>query len=244
MRPLGLSVNARVNPSALPARRRMRIGVAAVLAATAGVTAIAGCHTARLLAPPPPLRAASAAAYAVDLEFDEPLAKSIAEDPSHYTLTPMAGGTPPAIASATLVDTLEGRVVQLVVPDWLTNAPDGTDWEVTSNGVSSVWGKPTGTRRATFRAGLSYAAPLKALFDERCTSCHGATRADGAYRTDSRAGLLGAGTDSIPDLIPSDPACLLVRKCKPHNSMFNLGNLSYFDFELIRNWVTTYNARP
>ena len=238
------SDGAPVLKSAVPARRRIRICVAAGLAATAGLGAIAGCHTARLLAPPPALRAASAAAYAVDLEFDEPLAKGVAEDPSHYTLIPVAGGTPPAIASATLVDTLNGRVVQLVVPDWFTNDPDGTDWEVTSNGVLTVWGRTTGTRRATFRAGLSYAAPLKALLDERCNSCHGATRADGSYRTDSRLGLLGGGTDSTPDLIPGDPACLLVRKCKPHNSMFNLGNLSYFDFEMIRNWVTSYNARP
>ena len=224
--------------------RKGRTAAVVVLAAAFGLAAIAGCHTARSLVPPPPLRAASAATYAVDVEFDEPLAKSVAEDPSHYTLTPLAGGAPPVIASATLVDTLYGRVVQLLVPAWLTSDPDGTDWEVTSNGVLTAWGKTTGTRQATFRAGLSYTAPLKTLFDERCSSCHGATRADGSYRTDSYAGLLGGGKDGVPDLIPGDPTCLLVRRCKPHGSMFNLAGLSYFDFELINNWVTTYNARP
>ena len=205
---------------------------------------IAGCNAARILAPPPPLRAASAATFALDVEFAEPLSKGSAEDVSHYLLVPLAGGPPAAISTATLVDTLNGRVVQLLVPDWLSSDPDGTDWTVTTSGVLGVDGRSTGTRSVTFRAGLSYAQPLSALFDARCTECHGGSRVEGNYRTDSRAALLGDGTDGVPDLIAGDPGCLLVRKCKPHNSMFNLAGLTYFDFELIRNWVVSYNARP
>lgn len=215
----------------------------ALAAAAAVVAALAGCDTARVLAPPPPLRAASAAQYALDVEFDQALDRASAEDAGRYTLTPAAGGAPAAIASATLVDTLNGRVVQLLVPDWLGADPDGTDWEIATDGVRTVWGKSTGSRRASFRAGLSYAAPMKAFFDARCGSCHGAARADGSYRTDSWAGLLGGGTDATANVIATDPTCLTVRKCKPHNSMFNAADLTYFDFELIRNWVTNYNAR-
>ncbi|MEO5618152.1 MAG: hypothetical protein ABIS67_10305 [Candidatus Eisenbacteria bacterium] len=217
---------------------------AAALVVVAALAALAGCNTARLLAPPPPLRAASAATFAIDVEFAEPLAKGSAEDASRYTLTPVGPGSPVAISTATLVDTLNGRVVQLLVPDWLSSDPDGTEWVVTTRGVLTVWGKSTGTRSVTFRAGLSYATPLKALYDARCSACHGPSRADGSYRTDSYPELLGNGTDGTANLIPGDVTCLLVRKCKPHNSMFNLAGLSYFDYEMIRNWVASYNARP
>ena len=229
-----------------PARTRavVRAGIAVAAATLAACLALAGCNTARVLAPPPPLRAASAATFALDVEFAEPLSKSSAEDPSHYTLTPVAGGPAAAVTTATLVDTLNGRVVQLLVPDWLSNDPDGTDWTVTSNGVLTVYGRSTGTRSTTFRAGLSYAAPLKELFDARCNSCHGPARADGSYRTDSYTGLLGNGVDATPNLIPGDPTCLIVRKCRPRNSMFNLGELTYFEYELLLNWVTNFNARP
>ena len=235
-----MSVRARETPAWLSAGT-----VPALTAAMfAALLTLAGCHTARVLAPPPPLRAASAATYALDVEFAEPLSKASAEDPAHYTLDPAAGGAAAAVGTATLVDTLYGRVVQLLVPDWLGSDPDGTDWTVTTSGVLTYDGHSTGTRSVTFRAGLSYAAPLQAMFDGRCTSCHGPTRADGSYRTDSRSGLLGNGVDATPDLIAGDPNCLLVKKCKPHNSMFNLAELTYFDYELIRNWVTNYNARP
>ena len=74
--------------------------------------------------------------------------------------------------------------------------------------------------------------------------CHGPRQANGSYRTDSMAGLRGNGTDATPNLVAGSPTCLLVRKCKPHNSMFNSGRLSYFDFEMILNWVEVYAARP
>lgn len=215
-----------------------------VLLLTASLGSMAGCHTARVVAPPPPLRAASAAQFSLDLEFDEPLDRASAEDVSHYRLTPAAGGATAAISSATLVDTLNGRVVQLLVPDWFSVNPDGTDWTIQAQGVLSIWGKSTGTRSVTFRAGLAYSVPMQAFFNDRCSSCHGASRTEGSYRTDTYAGLLGGGTNSTPNVIAADPTCLTVRKCKPHNSMFNAADLTYFDYELIANWVTNFNARP
>jgi len=179
----------------------------------------------------------------VDVEFDVPLDRASAEDASRYALTPAGGGAPASISSATLVDTLYGRVVQLVIPDWLSSNPDTTDFDLTTSGVQSVTGGSTGTRSVRFRTGLSYRAPMQAWFDSRCSRCHGATRQDGSYRTDSYAGLLGGGTNSTPNVIAGDPSCLAVVKCKPHNSMFNLATLTYFDYELIKNWVGSFNAR-
>lgn len=203
-----------------------------------------GCHAARVLAPPPPLRAASAAPYAVDVEFAEPIEQASAEDPARYTLVPASGpATPVSIASATMVDTLYRRTVQLLIPDWLSIDTDTTEFVLTTSGVLAIDGRSTGTRMLRFRTGLSYRAPMRALFDAKCSACHGAAQAAGAYRTDSHTALFGNGTDGIPDVIAGNPQCLTVRKCKPRNSMFNAADLTYLDFEMILNWVASYGAR-
>jgi len=221
-----------------------RTGAAFVPAAALAVAlGAAGCNTARVLAPPPPLRAASASHYAVDVEFAEPLDRATAEDVARYTLRDSATGTPQVISQATLVDTLNGRVVQLLIPDWLGTDPDTTAFDLTTTGVLTVEWRSTGTRSVRFRTGLSYRTPLKALLDQHCSACHGSAQADGSYRTDSYAALFRNGTDGTPNLIANDPTCLTVRRSKPRNSMFDLGNLSYLDFEILRNWVTSYAAR-
>ena len=223
------------------ARRTNLIGLILVLAAAGALTS---CETARHFAPPPPLRAASAASFAVDVEFDVPLDAATAQDPTRYSIVPAAGGSGAVITNATLIDTLNGRTVQLLIPDWLATDPDTTDFDLTTTGVVSVYGKSTGTRTVRFRTGLSYSAPMRDWFDSRCTSCHGATRADGAYRTDSYAEILGPGTNSFANVIPGDLQCLTVTKCKPKNSMFDLARLSYLDYEIVKNWVGSYAARP
>jgi len=224
-------------------RSRASLGVAVAVAVVLGV-ALWGCHAARVLAPPPPLRAASATPYAVDVEFAEPLDQASAEDPARYTLVPVVGpATPVAIASATLIDTLNRRTVQLLIPDWLSTDTDTLEFDLTTTGVISYEGRSTGTRTLRFRTGLSYRNPMRALFDAKCSSCHGAAQAQGSYRTDSYVALFGNGTDATPDVIAGNPQCLTVRKCKPKNSMFNAADLSYLDFEMILNWVASYNAR-
>ena len=230
------------------ARRLASLGSGALFAM------LTGCHAARMVAPPPPLRAASAALYAVDVEFAEPLDRRTAEDPTRYAIYPLANpGVAATISSAVLIDTLDARAVQLIIPAWFgDSATDHADYVVEARGILDYLGRSVGTRRVTFRTGLDYLVPpgdpfgsgMKGLFDSRCSSCHGAAQASGSYRTDSYAALFGSGTHSTPDLIAGDPSCLLVRKCKPRNSMFNLAGLSYLDFELIRNWVAVYEARP
>src|SRR5262245_6067990 len=76
---------------------------ARVLLAVAGAAVAAwlgGCDTARVVAPTPPLGAASAALYAVDVVFAEPVDKASAEDPTRYTVYPSDdAGSPAAIMS-------------------------------------------------------------------------------------------------------------------------------------------------
>ena len=211
-----------------------------------GILALLSCHAARSLAPAPPLAAASAALYAVEVEFAEPLDRASAEEASRYTLLPASAAASAAtVTSATLIDTLYGRTVQLVVAGWFGDSTvDRADWVVSTHGVRDAEGRSTGERSVAFRTGLGYSQNLRALFDDRCSSCHGAAQAGGNYRTDSDGALFGVGLDATPNLIASDPNCLLVRKCKPRNSMFELGHLSYLEFEMIRNWAVIYAARP
>ena len=143
--------------------------------------------------------------------------------------------------SAALVDTFYGRVVQILIADG--PLPDTTDFIVETQDVRTLDGRSTGRRSVTFRTGLSYRSPLRELFDSRCSSCHGASQAAGNYSTDSYDGLFGAGTDATPNLIAGNPSCLVIRKCRPGRSMWDAGQLSYLDFEMILNWVASYGAR-
>ena len=67
---------------------------------------------------------------------------------------------------------------------------------------------------------------------------------EGSYRTDSYDALLGGGSDAQPNLVASDPNCLILRRSRPRNSMFDLGRLDYLDYEVLKNWVVSYQARP
>lgn len=214
---------------------------AAVISAALSVS----CDTAKLLAPPPPLRAASASASAIDLEFAEPLDRGSAQDPSRYLAYPTGNaGAPATILQATLIDTLYGRVVRLFVSDPINGfLPDSADYTVQTSGLLTLSGKSTGARSADFRTGLNYGGDLQNLFAGHCSSCHGAARAEGSYRTDSYLALHGGGTNATPNLIAGDPNCLLVVKTKPDNSMFRRGNLTFLDSEMIHNWVVSYQAR-
>ncbi len=216
-----------------------------IMAIFATAISLAGCHAARIVAPNPPLRAASAALYAIDIEFAEPVGRASAEDPAHYAVYSAAAPTTRAmIASATVVDTLYGRVVQLVIPEWFgDDTKDHLDVVVESHDVQSLSGLSTGNRSVAFRTGLDYQPNLRDLLDTHCTRCHDAANAGGNYRTDTYAGLLDNGSSAPANLIPGDPNCLLIRRCKPRNSMFIQGGLSYLDFEMIRNWIVSYAAR-
>jgi len=191
----------------------------------------------------PPLRAASASDFAVDIEFAEPLDRASAENASHYRVYPL--GDPAAsvaIYSATRVDTSFGRVVQLLLSGG--PLPDSSQYEVQASGVLTLDGHSTGERRAAFRTGLSYRSPLGELFADHCNRCHGAASVEGNYRTDSYTALKGNGTDQTANLIAGDSNCLLLRRSRPLRSMFDQGGLTYLDFEVLLNWVVSYGARP
>ena len=203
-----------------------------------------GCDTAAVLAPPPPLRAASASNFAIDVEFAESLDKLSAQDASHYQVYSSGGGSPAIVLQAQLIDSLYGRVVRLYLQDpVLGSLADSAIYTVQTSDVISLAGKSTGRRSIEIRTGLNYTTPMRDLLAQRCNSCHGPARADGLYRTDSYSALFDPGTSPTPNVIAGDPRCLLVVKTEPSNSMFRLGGLTFLDSEIIRNWVVSYLAR-
>lgn len=210
---------------------------------TGALELVGGCHAARVLAPPPILRAASASDFAVDVEFAEPLDRASAQSVARYRVYPF--NHPEAaisLYSATLIDTASGRVVQLL----LSGGPlsDSSLYTVRADNVRSLAGGLTGDRNAVFTAGLGYARDIAPLMATHCNSCHGALRADGQYRTDSYAALFGAGSDGArANIIAGDPSSLCIKRSKPFNSMYTLGAMSYLDFEILYNWIVSYGAR-
>jgi hypothetical protein len=213
----------------------------ALLAAWTSGCFLAACQGPAVVAPAPDLRATSVHAFGIDVEFASPLDRSSAETAAHYAVHPVARlDSSLAIHSVSLVDSVYGRTVLILVPDGMT---DGADYVVSTSGVRCLSGKSTGDLQASLRAGLSYQAPLRALFAQHCDACHGAARADGSYRTDSYAALLGGGTNATPNLIAGNPRCQLLVKTKPQNSMFNQGKLTWLDYDVIYNWVVNYQAR-
>lgn len=206
------------------------------------VALLAGCHAAKLLAPPPPVAAASVNAFAIEVVFAEPLDRVSAQDPARYRVHAAGAATEETIDSATLVDTLEGRVVQLIISSG--PLPDSAAFEVVTQGVRTYDGRDTGRRAVTFATGLGYGSHLRAVFAAHCDACHGASLQDGNYRTDSLAGLRGTGVDSTPDLIAGDPNCALARRTRPRKSAFDQGGLDWFESDLIENWIIGYDGRP
>ena len=94
------------------------------LVTAAGMLLSPGCHLAPALAPVPMLRVASASDYVIHVEFDHSLDRAVAEDVTHYAVALAASpATEVEILSATVIDTLTGRTVELVLPAGL---PDST----------------------------------------------------------------------------------------------------------------------
>jgi len=50
----------------------------------------------------------------------------------------------------------------------------------------------------------SYAADIQPVFNGSCLSCHGTGSPSGGYSLSNRAGALGDGSDTVPNVIPNN----------------------------------------
>src|SRR4051812_31222545 len=61
----------------------------------------------------------------------------------------------------------------------------------------------------------SWKEDIGPLLGDRCLSCHSGASAAGQYDTGSYAGVLGAGTDAVPNAIGGDPGSRLLSAVDP-----------------------------
>jgi mono/diheme cytochrome c family protein len=52
----------------------------------------------------------------------------------------------------------------------------------------------------------SYSSDVQTIFNSSCVTCHGGAAPSGSYSLTSRAGALGAGSDTVPNVVPNDAA--------------------------------------
>lgn len=90
--------------------------------------------------------------------------------------------------------------------------------------------------------GLQYTRDIAPLFSVKCNSCHNAGLASGNYSTDSQGALYAFGSDSLgmnrsANLIPGNDRCQLVVKTSPRGREFRRAGLSFYEAELVRQWI-------
>ncbi len=97
------------------------------------------------------------------------------------------------------------------------------------------------------KAGVSYAADIKPVFDQSCTKCHGVEKPKGKLRLDSLAGALKGGEDGKV-ILPGDSAhSMLVHNIArvgdpddympPPKNKANISPLTAAQVGLIRAWI-------
>ncbi|MEE9442247.1 MAG: hypothetical protein V3V99_06225 [candidate division Zixibacteria bacterium] len=89
----------------------------------------------------------------------------------------------------------------------------------------------------------SYNSGMKDIFDLKCVSCHGALPY-GNYSLDSFEGILGNGTDGIPNAIAGDSLSMLIQRILPVGNMRQYlapDNILFSDS--IINWIIIDSLR-
>ena len=100
---------------------------------------------------------------------------------------------------------------------------------------------------AMAKAGVTYAADIKPIFDQACTKCHGLDKPKGKLRLDNLAGVLKGGEDGKV-IIPGDSAhSMLVHNVAhagdpdaympPPKNKANIPPLTASQIGLIRAWI-------
>jgi hypothetical protein len=100
----------------------------------------------------------------------------------------------------------------------------------------------------TVRAGVLYDREMVPFFAMHCNSCHGSGNASGNYRTDTHDALFEFGSDEAdfdrsPNLIPGNDRCQLAVKTGYHGREFRRAGLSFFEVELVRQWILNGDAK-
>jgi len=87
---------------------------------------------------------------------------------------------------------------------------------------------------------VTYTTDMKPLIDASCTGCHGGSSPSGNYNLTTYAGILGNGTDAIPNAIPGDINSLIITKIQNGHFAWN-GDQPKID--LLIQWVVADSLR-
>ncbi len=83
----------------------------------------------------------------------------------------------------------------------------------------------------------SYASDVQPLFNTSCVGCHGSGQQNGDYRLDSHTGVLGGGSDSVPNVIPGRPDSSRLFGRLDEGTMPPSGPLDSTKVHTVRNWI-------
>ncbi len=100
-----------------------------------------------------------------------------------------------------------------------------------STGTGGAGGKPAGS--------LSWTADIyPLLIGNACMDCHGTSNIKGSYSLATYQAALGAGSDSVPNVIAGDPSSKLVQYALAAHT-----NIGAADAQLIYSWVVDWSAQ-
>jgi len=83
----------------------------------------------------------------------------------------------------------------------------------------------------------SYATDVRPVFNTNCVSCHSGAAPAGSYDLSSRAGALGDGSDTVPNVVPGDAVSSLLYRRLDEGTMPPSGPLDLMDVTTVRNWI-------
>jgi mono/diheme cytochrome c family protein len=100
-----------------------------------------------------------------------------------------------------------------------------------------LYGACDSTPSNQVKADPSYSADIQPIFNAHCVACHSGSGSSGNYDLSTRAGALGTGSDSLPNVIAGDAMLSLLFTRLDAGTMPPSGRLDTVDIFNVRNWI-------
>lgn len=83
----------------------------------------------------------------------------------------------------------------------------------------------------------SYSSDISTIFNVHCVACHSGSSPNGNYDLSTRAGALGPGSNSLPNVVAGDAMLSLLFTRLDDGTMPPAGRLDTVDIYNVRNWI-------
>jgi hypothetical protein len=94
------------------------------------------------------------------------------------------------------------------------------------------------TTPAEVKTDPSWSNDIQPLFNTSCASCHSGASPAAGYDLSSRAGAFGPGTDTVPNVIPGQPASSELQTRLTNGSMPPTGKWDSTRVQTVSNWIS------